>query len=349
MGRKSIYRKILLFGRDLLILVVIGSIIGIIQNRGESFSFRMMLEFAFPSIGIGYPLFKGSIFLVGFLDKKIPWIRYPLKRLIIQFSSMVIFCSLVIILFTVLWYTFVQKQDFDLIRIISIEGLKIGLTILILSSLLVHSFIFFKNWKTAAVQQEKLKHEHLALQYDTLVNQVNPHFLFNSLNSLTALIDKDPEKAGQFVKKLSEIYRYVLNQNVNELVSVESELKFLESYIFLQKIRFAENLIISIDVTLIRRREVIPLSLQMLLENAIKHNIISKDHPLFIEIYSTDEDYIGVKNNNQKKTAIDGSTGLGIENIKSRYEFFTNKPVKKIENQEYYMVELPTIKPENNS
>ncbi len=331
-----------------MILIVIGNIISIFENRGESFTFRMVLENAIPSVGIGYPIFKGIIFLVRFLDKKIPWLNHPLKRLIIQFSSMIVYCSLVIILFTVLWFTLVQKQNFDLIRFMSIESLKIGLTILILSSLIVHSFIFFIKWKTAAVQQEKLKHEHLALQYDTLVNQVNPHFLFNSLNSLTALIDKDPDKAGQFVKKLSEIYRYVLDQKVNELVSVESELKFLESYIFLQKIRFAENLIISIDVTTIRRREVIPLSLQMLLENAIKHNVISKDRPLHIEIYSTDEDYIVVKNDNQKKTAIDGSTGLGIENIKRRYEFFTNKPVKTIENQEYYMIELPTIKPENN-
>ncbi len=261
---------------------------------------------------------------------------------------MIVYCSLVIIVFTVLWFSLVQKQTFDLIRLMSFEGIKIGLSVLILASLIVHSFLFFKNWKTAAVQQEKLKHEHLALQYNTLVNQVNPHFLFNSLNSLAALIDKDPDKAGQFVKKLSEIYRYVLDQKVNELVSVESELKFLESYIFLQKIRFAENLIISMDVTPVRKRKVIPLSLQMLLENAIKHNIISKDRPLHIEIYSTDEDYIVVKNDNQKKTAIDGSTGLGIENIKRRYEFFTNKPVKTTENQEYYMIELPTIKPENN-
>ena len=331
-----------------MILVVIGNIIGIFLSRGEIFSFRMILEFAFPSVGIGYPLFKGNILLIRFLDKKIPWIRYPLKRLILQFSSMVVFCSLVIIIFVVLWFTLVQKQDFDLIRLMSIESLKIGLSILILSSLLVHSFVFFKNWRIAAVQQEKLKHEHLALQYDTLVNQVNPHFLFNSLNSLSALIDKDQVKAGQFVKKLSEIYRYVLDQKVDELVSVESEIKFLESYIFLQKIRFAENLIISIDVTPIRKREVIPLSLQMLLENAIKHNIISNDRPLHIEIYSTDEDYIVVKNDNQKKTALDGSTKLGIENIKKRYEFFTNKPVKTIENQEYYIIELPTIKPENN-
>lgn len=337
----------LIVGRDLLMLIVIGNILGMLANRGESFTFRLVLGNTIPSIGIGYPLFKGSIFLIKFLDKKVPWIRYPLKRLIIQFSSLIVYCSLVIILYTILWFTLVQKENFDFIRFMSFEGIKIGLSILILASLITNSVIFFKKWKTAAVQQEKLKHEHLALQYDTLVNQVNPHFLFNSLNSLTALIDKDPDKAGQFVKKLSEIYRYVLDQNVNELVPVESELKFLESYIFLQKIRFAENLIISIDVTPVWKREVIPLSLQMLLENAIKHNIISKDRPLHIEIYSTDEDYIVVKNDNQKKTTIDGSTGLGIENIKKRYEFFTSKPVKTIENQEYFMIELPTIKPEN--
>jgi LytS/YehU family sensor histidine kinase len=201
--------------------------------------------------------------------------------------------------------------------------------------------MFFKNWKEAAVQQEKLKREQLALQYETLKSQVNPHFLFNNLNSLTSLISTNPEKAIDFVKKLSEVYRYVLDQKDHELVALETELKFLESYIFLQKIRFETNLDVQIDVQA-RNFKVIPLSVQILVENAIKHNEISDKNPLSIRIFSTDDDYLIVENRLQKKAGSEGS-GSGIQNIKDRYEFFTDKKVIISENTEKFLVSIPLL------
>ncbi len=157
---------------------------------------------------------------------------------------------------------------------------------LFLSLLLGNTVLFFKNWKEAAVQQEELKRAHLALQYQSLKDQVRPHFLFNSLSSLATLINTDAEKATLFVHKLSDVYRYVLEQRENELVPLKDDLKFLEDYIFLQKIRFGDRLRMEIRLDLDLNRLVIPLSLQMLVENAIKHNEISEEHPLLIEIFS---------------------------------------------------------------
>ena len=189
--------------------------------------------------------------------------------------------------------------------------------------------------------QEQMKREQLALQYETLKSQVNPHFLFNSLNAVTSLISTDPDKAIQFVKKLSEVFRYVLEQKDNELTTLDAELDFLDSYIFLQKIRFGENLKVNIDVQE-RNRYIIPLSLQMLIENAIKHNVVSKEFPLTIQISSKNGNYLVVSNNLRKKPVM-GSSNLGLENIRSRYGFFTANFVVVTETENEFRVEIPLL------
>jgi LytS/YehU family sensor histidine kinase len=201
--------------------------------------------------------------------------------------------------------------------------------------------LFFKNWKEAAVQQEKLKREQLALQYETLKSQVNPHFLFNNLNSLTSLISSNPGKAIDFVKKLSEVYRYVLDQKDQELVRLETEMEFVNSYIFLQKIRFGENLEVQIG-KFPKNVLVIPLSIQMLVENAIRHNEISDRNPLKIHINSDDKPYLTIENRLQKKSGSEG-TGLGLQNIVDRYAFFSEKKVIISEGQEKFAVSIPLL------
>jgi LytS/YehU family sensor histidine kinase len=219
--------------------------------------------------------------------------------------------------------------------------IKTALMFLFLSMLLTSSIEFFRNWKKSVVMQEELKREQLILQYETLKSQVNPHFLFNSLNSLTSLIKAEPDKAIVFTKKLSEVFRYVLEQKDNEITTVDAELDFIESYIYMQTIRFGKNLIVNIDVN-DRSRYIIPLSLQMLIENAIKHNVISKEFPLTISILSKNEDYIEISNNLRKKPAV--NTGnIGLENIKSRYRFFTSNPVIVLEDEMNFVVEIPVI------
>jgi len=260
----------------------------------------------------------------------------------VQFFVTIVF-SLIVIVFAILLSGFFwhQKITSDFFLETGAFMVKIAFIFVFLGSLISNAIMFFKNWKEAAVQQEKLKREQLALQYETLKSQVNPHFLFNNLNSLTSLISSNPDKAIDFVKKLSEVYRYVLDQKDHELVALETELKFLESYIFLQKIRFETNLNVQIDVNP-GKFKVIPLSVQMLVENAIKHNEISDKNPLSIRIFSTEDDYLVVENRLQKKAGSEGS-GSGIQNIKDRYEFFTSKKVIISENTEKFIVSIPLL------
>jgi LytS/YehU family sensor histidine kinase len=228
---------------------------------------------------------------------------------------------------------FVLKSGFFMI--------KIAFSFILVSSLITYAILFFKNWRESAVQQEKLKREQLALQYEALKSQVNPHFLFNNLNSLTSLIGSNPDKAIDFVKKLSEVYRYVLDQRDHELVALDLELKFLASYVYLQKIRFENNLEVEVEVNSGSFR-VIPLSVQMMVENAIKHNEISDKNPLVIRIYTTAEQFLVVENKLQKKFGSEGS-GSGIQNISERYGFFTDRKVVINLSDSVYRISIPLL------
>ncbi len=203
------------------------------------------------------------------------------------------------------------------------------------------SFLF--NWKQADLNAEKLLRENLSARYENLKSQVNPHFLFNNLNALTNLVYEDQDKAAKFIKQLSDVYRYVLDTRDREVVPLEDELRFLQSYIFLQQIRFGDKL--KIDVQLNGTKSLVaPLSLQMLIENAIKHNVISEENPLSVNVYA-DEQYLTVENNLQKKMVIkEDSPKMGLENIKKRYEYLSDKKVIVEESASKFAVHLPFIK-----
>ena len=225
----------------------------------------------------------------------------------------------------------------------ALPSLKVAFIFMFLSLLLGNAVLFFKNWKAAAIQQEELKRAHLALQYQSLKDQVRPHFLFNSLSSLATLINTDTEKATQFVHKLSDVYRYVLEQRENELVPLKDDLKFLEDYIFLQKIRFGDNLQVENKLELDLNRMVIPLSLQMLVENAIKHNEISAENPLVIGITSTGNGHVIVKNNLQRREVSEASLGTGLENLRKQITYFSNDPLLVLEEADVFIVRIPTV------
>lgn len=327
---------------SILLLIVLGNLIMLIYARGEKLTGQMFLYGAINSVLVGGSFMLGLMFIVTTLDRKLPWLHFPLKRLIVQFFVTIVF-SLIVTVFAILLSGFLwqQKITSDYFLETGSFMIKIAFSFVFLGSLISNAIMFFKNWKEAAVQQEKLKREQLTMQYETLKSQVNPHFLFNNLNSLTSLISTNPEKAINFIKQLSEVYRYVLDQKDHELVALETELKFLESYVFLQKIRFETNLNIQIEVNP-GKFKVIPLSVQMLVENAIKHNEISDKNPLYIRIFSTEDDYLKVENRLQKKSGSEGS-GSGIQNIKDRYEFFTSKKVIISENTEKFIVSIPLL------
>ncbi len=191
-----------------------------------------------------------------------------------------------------------------------------------------------------ATQQEK---ERILARFETLKNQVNPHFLFNSLNVLSSLVHEDPDLAESFIAKLTRVYRYVLDLKEETLVPLSRELDFVNSYFFLQQIRFGNNLQLYIEVGEDHKKQLLPpLSLQLLMENAVKHNIISKEYPLKIELFVRGEELV-IKNNFQPRSEKVHSTGIGLSNLRERYRLLTEKQPSFDRENDYYVARIPLL------
>ena len=303
-------------------------------NTLERFSRTLLFTFLMWII-----LWKGNTFVTESLCAKIPWFPHPLKRFLIGIVLTIAFTIFAVV---TLIEIFEYSYDIQLGKeyLYTLYG-SIGITILI--SLFLHARSFLLSWRKASLEKEAFEKESIVARYETLKNQVSPHFLFNSLNALTNLVYEDPEKAVRFIKHLSEVYRYVLETREKEVVPLSEELTFLDSYLYLQRVRFGKKLFVDIEVNS-NGIQVAPLALQMLIENAIKHNVISEEDPLAIRLYKEDA-FLVVENNLQKKTVVNNGTasGLGLENIRKRYEFLSNTKVQIIEDKSRFMVKLPVL------
>jgi LytS/YehU family sensor histidine kinase len=255
-----------------------------------------------------------------------------------------------VVIFTVnwFWFIFILNQKWDTFWH-SYNGTIISeYIIFVIIASIIYAMSFFKSWRIQVQETEKIKSEALSLKYQVLQNQVNPHFLFNSLNILGSLIDIDVEKAKEFTRELSLFYRDVLHFKDQDIISLKEEIEFVRKYIYLQQIRFGEALQVDIIANEKVEGKVIPLSLQALVENAIKHNEISKANPLKIVIAISDEYELIVENNIQLKKITDRNSGTGLKNLAGRYEFLTGKKVEIVKNSNYFRVTLPLILLNNN-
>jgi two-component system, LytTR family, sensor kinase len=229
-----------------------------------------------------------------------------------------------------------------------LEEYKATLIPLVICLSIYECISYFRQLQAALLEAEQLKQANLQSQLETLKNQVNPHFLFNSLNTLTALIPEDPALAVRFVQKLAKVYRYILEIRELQTVSLADELSALRAYTFLLQIRFGDNLHIHFDLPADRLcDQVVPLSLQMLVENAVKHNVISTHRPLTIRVFLR-KDRLIVQNNLQRKgqtepDAADESTGLGLQNIRNQYQLLAGERVDVIVTTQQFAVSLPLL------
>ncbi len=203
---------------ELLFIAALGNVLNLFTIPGDVWSLKIVLSNSLMSIAIGFPAYKSMRWFTEMLDRRIPWLKSPIKRLIYQLVGLTLLSGFIIILGILIWNYFNQKVSFADLFKATLPILKVVYTFTFLSLLLANTIVFFVNWKKAAVQQEELKRAHLALQYQSLKDQVRPHFLFNSLSSLATLINTDADKATLFVHKLSDVYRYVLEKRDNELV-----------------------------------------------------------------------------------------------------------------------------------
>lgn len=217
----------------------------------------------------------------------------------------------------------------------------------ILASVIVNStFIldyFIAQWRVSLVRAERLEKEKTQVQFDNLKNQLNPHFLFNALTSLNSLIFENQGLASQFLQHLSKVYRYVLQNKDKNFVTVKTELEFIQNYVFLLRTRFETALTITFDIDVHSKdKAVVPVTLQILIENALKHNVVDKDRPLSIRIV-TNDDYLIVSNNLQVRKLVETSNKQGLENLKSLYAFLTDKPVQISSNEMEFSVSVPLV------
>ncbi len=202
---------------------------------------------------------------------------------------------------------------------------------------------FIDRWKESIRMTERLEKEKTQVQFDNLKNQLNPHFLFNALTSLNSLITENQQLASQFLQHMSKVYRYVLQNKDKNFVSLQTELDFIKNYVFLIETRFGGALKIKFDISSgMNDRAIVPVTLQILIENAIKHNVIDQDRPLNIDIFSSG-DYLVISNNLQKRRTVETSNKLGLENLKSLYAFLTERPVIIEELEDRFNVKIPLI------
>lgn len=201
---------------------------------------------------------------------------------------------------------------------------------------------FYILWQKSTKREQALREEKLRFQYNNLKAQVNPHFLFNSLNTLSELIYQDAGLADKFIQQLAGIYRYVLEHESEELVELDREIEFVKQYFSLQQARDEGKVFLTIDISQTGPCLIIPVSLQLLVENAVKHNACSKSSPLRIKIKSEAE-YVIVSNNIQRKSILENSTGTGLKNLKERTALVMKKELVQLEEKGEFVIKMPVI------
>ncbi|MCX6302819.1 MAG: histidine kinase [Bacteroidia bacterium] len=326
----------------LLIPIIIGVIITLIAYPQGFLSVKFIFFVMIYSLALGVPSMKSFEYIEWKLEQHISWLKKPNLRFILTVLLEIIIGILILTAVNFLIFIVIQRQQIDILYSKTFEGLKYLIIFTIIGVILINFSHFFKSWKQAAVNEEKLKREKLAIEYEALKNQVNPHFLFNSLTALSSLVYKDQEKAVTFIREFSNVFRYVLECREKEVVDFVTEKKLLESISYLYHIRYEDSLQININLPDAEDKFIIPMALQMLLENAIKHNAIAADRPLIVKIHE-EEDYVIVRNNLQPRKTEIVSSKIGLENIKSRYKYLSDKDVLVEISNEEFVVKIPVL------
>lgn len=331
--------------RKFFLLTLLGFAIALTIIPGIFTNPKLLLEnwrMLLISLIYTYILAYGSTYISDCLDPVFSWLDQPFRKFLMLFSAYGVYSfSISVIIFYIYAYFLFNGSEwltwsevFSQARFPAIISMSI--------SIFFTSVSFLTNWRKEAIRAERLEKEKIATQYESLKNQVNPHFLFNSLNALSELVYADQELAVKYILQLSQVYRYVLDSRDNEVASLRDELEFLDAFIFLQKIRFGDSLQVSIVVKRSEDRYILPLALQILLENAIKHNIVSREDPLQIDILE-ENGYLTMKNKLNKKKSAEAGTGIGLENISLRYRYLSQHPVEVQDDGEQFIVKIPIL------
>ncbi|SDQ43042.1 Histidine kinase [Chryseobacterium soldanellicola] len=318
------------------------------EKTVENFFLTVLISFMYSLVlGVGNGLIN------DFLNKKFPWSEATTKRAVISIVSILIANIILVYFCNYMNFVVIQKSantaEYFSGKYNYINWFTINVALLI--SAFLHARGFMEELKKTSkkeVVEQKLIATSANAQFESLKNQLDPHFLFNSLNVLSSLIDENPKQAQKFTASMSKIYRYVLEQKDKELVTVEDEVEFAKTYCDLLKTRFEDSVDFVFEVNKDDlRRFVVPLSLQLLLENCIKHNFATSSKPLIIKIFS-ENDTLCIENNLQAREQIKESAGIGLANIVQRYSLLTKRNVFIEKSEDYFKVKLPVLSAKPN-
>lgn len=313
----------------------------------EDQSFKNLLISFAVSFLYSFVFVFGNYYTNGYLNSKYSWIDDTRTRMILGVVA-TLFVN-VILVFVCNYINFIVLQKNDPAQFFSgsmgfVNWLIINVALLI--SAIMHAKGFVEEWKKATrkeVVEQKLIAKSANAQFESLKNQLDPHFLFNSLNVLSSLIDENPTQAQRFTASMSKIYRYVLEQKDKELVTVEEEIEFAKIYCDLLKTRFEDSVSFDFKVNESDLKFfVVPLALQLLLENCIKHNFATSTKPLNIKIYS-ENGYLFIENNLQHREQVKESAGIGLSNIVQRYSILTKQNVFIEKSSDFFRVKIPIL------
>lgn len=336
-------RQYLLFGGSVLLYLVLHEVVyGLLGFSLFVNAFLWQLVF---SAGIVFTAFMINRSLRGIIEKKHEWSDNPVKRLLVQSLVFITGSGVLITIFRMI-IAYIRFQIFENI-FISFQWLAIDFCILAVVTevnvLLEFGQYLLGKWNSARIEMAEFQKEKAQFNLELLRTQINPHFLFNNLNTLSSLIYADQDKASAFLRNLSGVYRSILEYRNKETITLEEELLFFNGYRDLLEIRFEHMLQFKLNIDpVLYTKKIIPLTLQMLVENAIKHNVLSQNRPLTLTIESQ-AGYVSVENNFQPKEVLEYSSGLGLKMIENRFAYLTRLPVEIRNTGEMFLVKIPLI------
>ncbi len=339
--------------KNIIIAFIIGCAVYVIGNLlSGGFDYKNVNEFF-----IDFAFYQLYSFVLGFSNmyffdymESIKWKKTDtIKRIVIGMLGATVITLIGLFITRALTVTYFNDKTFDeFLANESFKNYQFGLWITLTIVVVFHVIYNYNRYQKQKIKEQKVIAGTARAKFDALKNQLDPHFLFNSLNVLTSLIEENPDNAQKFTTSLSKIYRYVLEQKNKDLVTVSEELKFAKTYMSLLQMRFEDAIKFSISETISNQElKIVPLSLQLLLENAVKHNVITADNPLIIRIYE-DDGYLVVENNTNPKASLEKSTKVGLKNISQRYSLITRQAVDIIKDHQSFKVRLPLLNQETN-
>ncbi len=326
------------------IIALIIEVIDVLFNLNTPMTWKGELEDTLIHFMFAFPLGLVNSYFFQFLGRWYTWEKHPQKRLWLGAIGSIALTMITLAFIRLTLVVGIYGKPLD--KFLQEEKLKyymVGFIITMAISLFFHAFYFYKELQKQKINEQKVIAGTASAKFAALKNQLDPHFLFNSLNVLTSLIEENPRMAQKFTTSLSKVYRYVLEQKDKELVTVDEELKFARTYMTLVKLRFEDSIIFDIPEKASNpEAKVVPLSLQILLENTVKHNIVMPEKPLHIKIYENNG-FLIVENNLQPKEVIKPSSGVGLGNVKQRYELLTKREFAVYKTEQAFIAKLPIL------